>query len=150
MFGGPNRFFQAFSRPERVFLRVTPSRTSFPRAFRRPEGAFFNYFRALIRPRAARGAPKVRSAGSKHSKIEAQRGEKAVPTTIEPQKQENAKKRVPSRRELDFRGIGGVREKLFQAFSRSERVFSSFFERLAVPNEFFLAFSRPRRAFSSA
>ena len=111
-----------------------------------PEEAFFNYFRALSRPRVARGAhwkgrgrpkyaqldpnivkwtsrvakraPRVRSAGSKYSQMDAQRGETGVPTTIEAQKQENVKTRAPSRRELDFRGVRGVPNKLFREFSR--------------------------------
>ena len=79
--------------------------------------------------------------------MDVQRGETGVPTTIEAQKQENVKKRAPSKRELDFRGIRELPNKLFRAFSRSSQVFSSvqpsptsFFERLAVPSEVFPPF----------
>ena len=68
--------------------------------------------------------------------MDAQRGETGVPTTIEAQKQENVKN---ERR----RGESWI-------FEVSEGSRTSFFESLAVPDEFFLAFSRPRRAFSSA
>ena len=129
-------FFNRLTVPKKIFSSLTPSRTSFPRAFRRPERAFLERFaipRELFQlfssaepskgcqrcPLEGHGAPKVRSAGTKYSQMDAQRGETGVPTTIEAQKQENVKKRAPSRRELDFRGIREVPNKLFRAFSRS-------------------------------
>ena len=105
-------FFERLTVLEKLFSSVTPSRTSFLRAFRRPEAPFFQLFSSAEPskggqrcPLEGHGAPKVRSAGSKYSQMDAQRGETGVPTTIEAQKQENVKKRAPSRRELDFRGI---------------------------------------------
>ena len=115
-------FFERSTVPKELFSSLTPSRTSVSPS----RGSFFQLFSSAEPskggqrcPLEGHGAPKVRSAGSKYSQMDAQRGETGVPTTIETQKQENVKKRAPSRRELDFRDIREVPNKLFREFSRS-------------------------------
>ena len=118
--------FRAFNCPEKAFLKPYAVPNELSSSVSPSRGSFFQLFWSAEPskggqrcPLEGHGAPKVRSAGSKYSQMDAQRGETGVPTTIEAQKQENVKKRAPSRRELDFRGIRGVPNKLFREFSRS-------------------------------
>ena len=126
VFSSPNQLFRAFHCPEKSFLKPYAVPNELSSSVSPSRGSFFQLFSSAEPskggqrcPLEGHGAPKVRSAGSKYSQMDAQRGETGVPTTIEAQKQENVKKRAPSRRELDFRGIRGVPNKPFRAFSRS-------------------------------
>ena len=81
-------FLKPYAVPNELSSSVSPSR-----------GSFFQFFSSAEPskggqrcPVEGHGAPKVRSAGSKYSHMDAQRGETGVPTTIEAQKQENVKK----------------------------------------------------------
>ena len=119
-------FFERLTVPKKAFLKPYAVPNELSSSVSPSRGSFFQLFSSAEPskggqrcPLEGHGAPKVRSAGSKYSQMDAQRGETGVPTTIEAQKQENVKKRAPSRRELDFRGIRGVPNKLFREFSRS-------------------------------
>ena len=119
-------FFDRLTVPKELFSSVKPSRTSFPRAFRRPEEAFFNYFRALSRPRVARGAhwkatgrPKYAQLGPNIAKWTPREAKRASRQRSKRKNRKMYKKRAPSRRELDFRGIREVPNKFFREFSRS-------------------------------
>ena len=126
VFSGPNQLFRGFNCAEKAFLKPYAVPNELASSFSPSRGSFFQLFSSAEPskggqryPLEGHGAPKVRSAGSKYSQMDAQRDETGVPTTIEVQKQQNVEKRAPSRRELDFQGIREVPNKLFRTFSRS-------------------------------
>ena len=127
VFSGPNQLFRAFNCPEKAILERYAVPNELSSSVSPSRGSFFQLFSSADPskggqrcPLEGHGAPKVRSAGTKYSQMDAQRDETGVPTTIEVQKQENVKKRAPSRREVDFRGIREVPNKLIRAFKCSQ------------------------------
>ena len=123
---GPNQLFRWFNCVEKAFLKPYAVPNELSSSVSPSRGSFFQLFSSAEPskggqrcPLEGHGAPKVRSGGPKYSQMDAQRGETGVSTTIEAQKEENVKKRAPSRQELDFRRIREVPKKIFRAFSRS-------------------------------
>ena len=125
---GPNQLFRALSRSERPFSRALRcSQQAFLVHFAVPRN-FLNGFRALSRPRAARGAhwkatgrQKYAQLGPTTAKWTPREAKRASRHRSKRNKQENVKKRAPLMRELDFRSIREVSNKRFRAFRRSRR-----------------------------
>ena len=99
VFSSPNQLFRAFNCPEKACLKPHAVPNELSSSVSPSRGSFFQLFSSAEPskggqrcPLEGHGAPKVRSAGSKYSQMDAQRGETGVPTTIEAQKQQNVKK----------------------------------------------------------
>ena len=136
-------FFERLTVPKKLFSSLTPSRTSFPRAFRRTEEVFFNYFQALSRPGAARGAHWKARGRQKYTQLGPNRTHReAKRASRQRSKRKNRKMKKTSAVEARA-GFSRYPRGPEQAFSRVMPFLTSVFERLAVLDELFRTLSRP-------